>query len=94
MSSDEVSESRRKWVQGTTAGLVASVALPTLAQTGGGAPDAGDTAPRDPRTLYPHAPFPQQQQPWPGLAGRMTPRPDHGERSYRGSGAGSTAARR
>ncbi|ACA95310.1 MULTISPECIES: SDR family oxidoreductase [Burkholderia cepacia complex] len=86
MSSDEVSESRRKWVQGTTAGLVASVALPTLAQTGGGAPDAGDTAPRDPRTLYPHAPFPQQQQPWLGLAGRMTPRPDHGERSYRGSG--------
>jgi len=86
MSSDEVSESRRKWVQGTTAGLVASVALPTLAQAAGGAPDAGDTAPRDPRTLYPHAPFPQQQQPWPGLAGRMTPRPDHGERSYRGSG--------
>ena len=80
MSSDEVSESRRKWVQGTTAGLVASVALPTIAQTGGPA-DAGDPAPRDPRTLYPHAPFPQQHQPWPGLAGRMTPRPDHGEHS-------------
>ncbi len=42
--------------------------------------------PQDPRTLYPHPPFPAQEQPWPGLAGRMTPRPDHGETSYRGSG--------
>ncbi|AOI67678.1 NAD(P)-dependent oxidoreductase [Burkholderia territorii] len=85
MSSDEVSESRRKWMQGTTASLVAGVAIPAVAQAGG-ASDAGDTAPHDPRTLYPHAPFPEQHQPWPGLAGRMTPRPDHGERSYRGSG--------
>lgn len=30
--------------------------------------------------------FPPQRQPWPGLTDRMTPRPDHGERSYRGSG--------
>ncbi|HDR8972750.1 SDR family oxidoreductase [Burkholderia vietnamiensis] len=85
MSSDEVSESRRKWMQGTTASLVASVAIPAVAQNAG-ATDVGDTAPHDPRMLYPHAPFPQQHQPWPGLAGRMTPRPDHGERSYRGSG--------
>ena len=35
---------------------------------------------------YPEPPFPKQQQPWPGLAGKMTPRPDHGEKSYRGSG--------
>ena len=42
--------------------------------------------PQDPRTLYPHPPFPAQEQPWPGLAGRMTPRPDHGETSYRGTG--------
>jgi NAD(P)-dependent dehydrogenase (short-subunit alcohol dehydrogenase family) len=25
-------------------------------------------------------------QPWPGLAGKMNPRPDHGEKSYKGSG--------
>jgi hypothetical protein len=24
--------------------------------------------------------------PWPGLASRMSPRPDHGQKSYRGSG--------
>jgi NAD(P)-dependent dehydrogenase (short-subunit alcohol dehydrogenase family) len=40
----------------------------------------------NPVTEHPRPPFPKQQQPWPGLASRMTPRPDHGEQSYRGSG--------
>jgi len=40
----------------------------------------------DPRSRYPHPPFPRQEQPWPGLASRMDPKPDHGELSYRGSG--------
>ncbi|RZL33585.1 MAG: SDR family oxidoreductase [Rubrivivax sp.] len=40
----------------------------------------------DPRAAYPKPPFAKQQQPWPGLASKMTPRPDHGETSYRGSG--------
>jgi NAD(P)-dependent dehydrogenase (short-subunit alcohol dehydrogenase family) len=35
---------------------------------------------------YPKPPFKPQSQPWPGLAGKMEPRPDHGENSYRGSG--------
>jgi NAD(P)-dependent dehydrogenase (short-subunit alcohol dehydrogenase family) len=35
---------------------------------------------------YPKPPFPEQQQPWPGLTSKMTPRPDHGEETYRGSG--------
>lgn len=30
--------------------------------------------------------FPKQEQPFPGLASRMDPLPDHGEDSYRGSG--------
>src|SRR5579884_926462 len=41
---------------------------------------------RNPLDRYPRPPFQQQQQPWPGLAGRMNPRPDHGESSYEGSG--------
>lgn len=41
---------------------------------------------QDPRNAYPKPPFPAQQQPWPGLASRMNPRPDHGETSYVGSG--------
>jgi hypothetical protein len=47
----------------------------------------GDGAAKDdPTTKYPKPPFRSQSQPWPGLAGRMDPRPDHGETSYRGSG--------
>jgi len=34
---------------------------------------------------YPFPPFPSQRQAMPGLTGAMTPHPDHGERSYRGS---------
>ncbi len=45
----------------------------------GASPSSGDAS-------YPSPPFPAQHQPWPGLASRMTPRPDHGETSYRGSG--------
>ncbi|MBV9234023.1 MAG: SDR family oxidoreductase [Candidatus Eremiobacteraeota bacterium] len=41
--------------------------------------------PRDPVKAHPEGPFPEQQQPWPGLAANMAPRPDHGESSYRGS---------
>jgi len=40
----------------------------------------------DPTSLYPKPPYKRQSQPWPGLASRMEPRPDHGETSYRGSG--------
>jgi NAD(P)-dependent dehydrogenase (short-subunit alcohol dehydrogenase family) len=35
---------------------------------------------------FPKPPFAKQSQPWPGLAGKMDPKPDHGETSYRGSG--------
>ncbi|UFW53787.1 MULTISPECIES: SDR family oxidoreductase [Bradyrhizobium] len=40
----------------------------------------------DPVIRYPKPPFKKQSQPWPGLAGKMEPRPDHGETSYKGSG--------
>lgn len=42
--------------------------------------------PFNPVHRYPHPPFPKQSQPWPGLAGKMDPKPDHGEESYIGSG--------
>ena len=40
----------------------------------------------DPRTKYARPPYKEQPQPWPGLASKMDPRPDHGETSYKGSG--------
>ena len=41
---------------------------------------------QDPRTQYPQPPFPEQPQSVPGIAGRMDPKPDHGENSYVGAG--------
>ncbi|PPD45919.1 MAG: NAD(P)-dependent oxidoreductase [Methylocystis sp.] len=41
---------------------------------------------KDPRELYPKPPFEKQPQPWPGLASKMNPRPDNGEKTYRGAG--------
>src|ERR1700716_196066 len=40
---------------------------------------------RNPVDKYPKPPFKKQSQPWPGLASKMDPRPDHGETSYKGS---------
>lgn len=41
---------------------------------------------QNPIEQYPKPPFKEQNQPWPGLASQMDPKPDHGETSYRGSG--------
>lgn len=41
---------------------------------------------QDPRDKHPKPPFNKQFQPFPGLAGKMDPIPDHGEKSYVGSG--------
>ena len=35
---------------------------------------------------YPKPPYTEHPQPMPGLTGKMSLRPDHGETSYRGSG--------
>ncbi|PMS31661.1 NAD(P)-dependent dehydrogenase (short-subunit alcohol dehydrogenase family) [Trinickia symbiotica] len=90
MATDDISTSRRKLMQGATAGLMTAVAARAIAQSNAqqDGQSTGNQAgvPPDPRSLYAHPPFPAQHQPWPGLAGRMTPRPDHGENSYRGSG--------
>jgi NAD(P)-dependent dehydrogenase (short-subunit alcohol dehydrogenase family) len=39
----------------------------------------------NPIDKYPAPPFKRQSQPWPGLASKMDPPPDHGETSYSGS---------
>ena len=75
--------SRRQLMGGAALGLAATVAAPALSQ---GRPAARPAARVDPRVKHPRPPFRAQSQPWPGLAGRMEPRPDHGETSYRGSG--------
>ena len=41
---------------------------------------------QDPTKQYPGPKFKPQQQKSPGLAQEMTPKPDHGEQTYKGSG--------
>lgn len=63
----------------TPGGALAAVPLATTAK--------GPAVPiTDPRNKYRSEPFPEQRQPWPALASQMNPPPDHGERSYKGSG--------
>jgi NAD(P)-dependent dehydrogenase (short-subunit alcohol dehydrogenase family) len=76
--------SRRQIVRSGGLGLAAAAASPAFAQTSN--PSARPEELQDPREKYPKPPFRRQSQPWPGLASRMEPRPDHGESSYRGSG--------
>ena len=82
MPNDRPADATRRLVIGGGAAVLAAAASPVRAET----MDAGAEAPPNPVTEYPKPPFPKQQQPWPGLAGRMDPRPDHGEISYKGSG--------
>lgn len=75
-------ETSRRTILGGAAVGAAVAAAPALAQ------GAGDAMPamHDPRNKYATQPFPEQRQPWPALQSKMTPRPDCGEVSYKGSG--------
>jgi NAD(P)-dependent dehydrogenase (short-subunit alcohol dehydrogenase family) len=77
--------SRRTVLGGGAAMGLAMVAAPAIGQQAQ-ASVAGAAGLKDPRTKYPKGPWAEQPQPWPALASKMTPRPDHGETSYRGSG--------
>jgi NAD(P)-dependent dehydrogenase (short-subunit alcohol dehydrogenase family) len=85
---DEAPNSRRQVLKDLTTGLLlasASAAPAALGQKS--VPDpANSTAVPNLDTEYPKPPFPAQHQKWPGLVSKMTPRPDHGETSYKGSG--------
>lgn len=81
------SMSRRQMVGGTATLAAASLASATAK----GRETMGETSATseglvDPKDKYPKPPFDRQSQPWPGLASKMSPRPDHGETSYKGSG--------
>lgn len=79
--------SRRKVIGGLGLGL-ATIATSPAFSTPKNSRQEPSAPPelQDPTTKYPKPPFKSQSQPWPGLAGKMDPRPDHGEESYKGSG--------
>ncbi len=84
------SAARRQAIHMLGSGLAAAPVLMSAggaaAQTQAPAGTGARPAMQDPRAQYPKPPFPKQEQPWPGLASKMQPRPDHGETSYVGSG--------
>jgi NAD(P)-dependent dehydrogenase (short-subunit alcohol dehydrogenase family) len=92
MNDDEPTVSRREMVRLGTSLLAGSAVLamgaPSASRAEVNAPAGADSAPpmQDPLAQYPKPPFKQQHQESPGLACKMDPRPDHGEKSYRGSG--------
>jgi len=83
--------SRRQVIGGLGTGLMAAAITPALGKetsmAGQGKTYASTAQPvQDPTTKYPKPPYKFIQQPWPGLASKMDPPPDHGEKSYKGSG--------
>ena len=76
-------DTSRRAVLGGAAGTAAALAVPGLAQAAIATEPAKMT---DPRTKYTTEKFKEQRQPWPALQSKMTPVPDCGERSYKGSG--------
>ncbi len=75
--------SRRSFMRSAAVGTVVLATSPVQGQDNNAKSDAA--APPRPAS-HPRPPFPAQSQSWPGLASEMTPRPDQGEKSYRGSG--------
>jgi len=90
MSEEENLISRRHVIGALGAGLASAGGTAALGQSGtnSNSPQAvrGQQPLQDPTTKYPRPPFNGQSQPWPGLACKMDPKPDHGETSYKGSG--------
>jgi len=84
--SDELSRfSRRQVVGGLKVGFAAMIEPPAYSQSLSPTLQPVQHM-QDPVSKYPKPPFKRQSQPWPGLAGKMEPKPDHGETSYKGSG--------
>jgi hypothetical protein len=92
--------SRRQVLGGLSIGVIAAQAAPVLAQQTSTPANRQETPSQEtpnqetpnqsvkqnPVNQYPSPPFERQPQEPPGLASKMTPRPDHREKSYQGSG--------
>ena len=91
MSNEGKILSRRQVMGGMGSGIAAAAISPAFGQEMGGQ-GTGKMYPataeqvEDPTSKYPKPPYKFARQPWPGLASKMDPPPDHGEKSYKGSG--------
>lgn len=79
--------SRRKAIGGLSLAMAAVAGAPVLGHAAGIQVNSGESPGLvDPTTKYPRPPFQYRETPWPALSSEMDPRPDHGEKSYVGSG--------
>lgn len=92
---DQQKLSRREMVRVTTGMLASSALLAMGARTtsqaqenmpSGSSESSQASSLQNPLIEYPTPPFQKQHQDPPGLACKMIPPPDHGEKSYKGSG--------
>jgi NAD(P)-dependent dehydrogenase (short-subunit alcohol dehydrogenase family) len=86
MDPNDLSSSSRRRALGAMGATLAATPALMAGQAKAAEAARHPQGPVDPRERYPKPPFAKQPQEWPGLASRMTPRPDHGEASYVGSG--------
>jgi NAD(P)-dependent dehydrogenase (short-subunit alcohol dehydrogenase family) len=77
---------RRQAIKGLGVGVASLAISPAFGKPPDDADGFGTQGLEDPTKKYPKPPFKSQSQPWPGLASRMDPQPDHGEKTYKGSG--------
>ncbi len=83
----EEQQLNRREVLGGLGVLAAAAIVPLSGSAKNFSPGfSGNNGIEDPVLKYPKPPFEPQSQPWPGLASKMNPKPDHGEKSYKGSG--------
>jgi NAD(P)-dependent dehydrogenase (short-subunit alcohol dehydrogenase family) len=86
MGNRDVSRRQAVAMMGMGMGMAMTAAGAQTPEAGSDQTQAPGPPLQNPRDKYPRPPFRKQTQPWPGLASRMDPRPDHGETSYKGSG--------
>src|SRR5437588_5221911 len=85
MTTPSKTPSWRRVIVGGAGAVVAGVAASGTSSIAQGNEMMSEPQLRNPVDKYPKPPYKRQSQPWPGLASKMDPRPDHGETSYKGS---------
>lgn len=86
MKSENSNMSRRQALKGLGTTVATLVVAPAIATANSEHRTNSAAALENPLHKYPKPPYPKQKQPHPGLASKMDPLPDHGEKTYKGSG--------
>lgn len=84
MKADKIS--RRKAIGGLSLAMAAVAGVPLAGKASSFELISDAAELENPLDKYPKPPFKHKDTPWPSLCSEMEPRPDHGEKTYKGSG--------